>query len=91
MGNLREKKYMLNPGAQVREEDFGLLFYTMAGPRLYSLSSGELLGSHFFDGQLTLQQWIERRSGRRPVPKERVLKLKEALNQLKEKGVILEF
>ena len=82
---------MLSPGAQVREEDFGLLFYTMAGPRLYSLSSGELLGGHFFEGQLTLQQWIERRPGGQPVPRERVLKLKEALNQLKEKGVILEF
>ncbi|MDY7036296.1 MAG: mycofactocin biosynthesis chaperone MftB, partial [Thermodesulfobacteriota bacterium] len=48
---MKEPKYILAPGTQVREEDFGLLFYTMTGPRLYFLSSGTLLADSFFQGK----------------------------------------
>ena len=49
---MNEKKYKLAPGTQVREEDFGLLFYTMSGPRLYFLNSGDLIQADFFDDGL---------------------------------------
>lgn len=82
-------RYILAPGTQVREEDFGLLFYTMAGPRLFFLSSGKLLENHFFQGEFTLEQWISQQTHHDLAPKTRILALKKALNRLKEKGVIL--
>lgn len=85
-----ESKYKLAQGTQVREEGFGLLFYTMAGPHLYFLSSGKLLDGCFFQGNLTLDQWIRQHAEQNPVAKAQILGLKKALNQLKEKRVILE-
>ena len=85
-----EPKYILSPCTQVREEEFGLLFYTMAGPCLYFLSSGRLLNSAFFQDELNLDQWIQKQTDQGSVSKSRVLGLKQALKQLKEKGVILE-
>ncbi|UCF84527.1 MAG: hypothetical protein JSV50_02535 [Desulfobacteraceae bacterium] len=90
MEPITEPKYILNVGTQVREEDFGLLFYTVAGPRLYFLSSGQLLDSRFFQDNLTLNQWIEKYAGERSFSEAQILDLKKRLNQLKEKGVILE-
>jgi putative mycofactocin binding protein MftB len=80
----------LTPGAQVREEDFGLLFYTMAGPRLYFLSSGDLIGSDFFEGVMTIEQYIMQRFSQNAVSKTRISKLKTGLTRLTEKGVIVE-
>ena len=85
-----ETRYKLAPGSQVREEDFGLLFYTMAGPRLYFLSSGGLLGSGFFDGELTLEREIRHNTGGDSVPDKVLQNLKDNLKQLHEKGVIIE-
>lgn len=90
MEQQRDKRYTLALGTQVREEEFGLLFYTMAGPRLYFLYSGHALDSRFFQGEFTLEQWMEQQRGRRPVRKLHMLGLKRSLNQLKEKGVIIE-
>ena len=90
MEPITEPRYILAPGTQVRQEDFGLLFYTMAGPRLYFLSSGELLGYPFFQGQLTLDQWIQKSTKQHSVPAARALEIKKTLDQLREKGVILE-
>jgi len=84
-----ETRYKLAPGTQVRQENFGLLFYTMAGPRLYFLSSGELLDSPFFQGEFTLDQWIQKSTKQHSVPAARVLELKKTLDQLREKGVIV--
>ena len=81
--------YSLAQGTQVREEDFGLLFYTMSGPRLYFLSSGRLLGCDFFDGHITLGQWLENAPGGTAAPSHHQ-DLKQALAQLAHKGVILE-
>jgi putative mycofactocin binding protein MftB len=86
----RNKKYTLAPGTQVREEDFGLLFYTMAGPRLYFLYSGELLDRDFFSGDLTLEKWIRRNAGGESILKEKIVSLRNSLDHLKEKGVIIE-
>ena len=84
------KRYTLAHGTQVREEEFGLLFYTMAGPRLYFLYSGHALDGRFFQGEFTLEQWMERRTDRRPAQEQHMLGLKRSLNQLKEKGVLIE-
>ena len=85
-----EKRYRLASGSQMREEDFGLLFYTMAGPRLYFLSSGELLDSSFFQGEFTFDQWMQIKTEEGSVPKSRVMELRKSLDQLREKGVIVE-
>lgn len=87
---IMETRYKLTSGTQVRKEDFGLLFYTMAGPRLYFLSSGESLGSDFFNGEFTLEKWMRQNTGGGSISKALVLSLKNNLNRLKEKGVILE-
>ena len=83
-------RYKLAPGTQVREEDFGLLFYTMAGPHLYFLSSGDLLHGDFFRGTVTLDQWMEKHVDQNSVNDARMSELRTTLNRLKEKGVIFE-
>ena len=90
MEQIVASRYKLAPGTQVRQENFGLLFYTMAGPRLYFLSSGELLDSPFFQGRLTLDQWMQKTTKQHSVSVARALELKKTLDQLREKGVILE-
>jgi len=85
----KDLKYVLASGTQVREEDFGLLFYTMKGPRLYFLSSGSLLTRSFFEGKMSLDQWIEM-DGKGPAPENRMEEIKKVLGQLTDKGVILE-
>jgi putative mycofactocin binding protein MftB len=85
----KNPKYVLGSGTQVRDEDFGLLFYTMRGPRLYFLSSGQLLDSSFFQGELTLDQWV-RLKDEKPPPKRSKEGIKKVLEQLRGKGVIVE-
>lgn len=82
-------KYKLAPGTQVREEDFGLLFYTMVGPRLYFLRSGSLLGSDFFCGEQTLEQWLEDHSQVEHIDTTAQY-IAKGLSGMIEKGVILE-
>jgi putative mycofactocin binding protein MftB len=90
MESQEDKRYTLALGTQVREEEFGLLFYTMAGPRLYFLHSGHALDSRFFQGEFTLEQWMEQQRGRRPARKSHMPGLERSLNELREKGVIIE-
>jgi putative mycofactocin binding protein MftB len=85
-----ETRYKLAPGSQVREEDFGLLFYTMAGPRLYFLSSGRLLDRDFFNGEFTFETWMRQNTTGDFVPKQLIQNLKNSLHQLQKKGVIIE-
>jgi putative mycofactocin binding protein MftB len=82
-------RYRLAPGTQVREEDFGLLFYTMAGPRLYFFASGDLLEERFFDGEWTVTAWIAAATKGNPLSQSRVADLRAGLVQLCEKGVII--
>ena len=84
------KTYTLAPGSQVREEDFGLLFYTMAGPRLYFISSGRLLEPAFFQGQLTLAQQVQKSVPQGIASPTHLAALQTIVNRLKNKGVILE-
>ena len=82
-------RYRLAPGTQVREEDFGLLFYTMAGPRLYFLGSGDLLEERFFGGKWTLAEWLATGPKRRSLAQGRVAGLEAGLDRLCQKGVIV--
>ncbi len=81
---------MLSRGTQVRTEDFGLLFYTFAGPRLYFLPSGSLLKPDFFQGSHSLAQALTTDASGAKVSADRVRSLQKALAQLRDKGVILE-
>ena len=89
MNPKKNPRYVLASGTQVREEDFGLLFYTMRGPRLYFISSDQLLDSSFFQGELTLDQWT-RLKDEEISPEGRMEGIKKVLEQLKGKGVIVE-
>jgi len=84
-----DTRYTLASGTQVREEDFGLLFYTKTGPRLFFLSSGELLREDFFTGEFSLENWMDEKTVDGPVTESRLNNLKKGLNHLKDKGVIL--
>ena len=84
------KCYTLAKGTQVREEDFGLLFYQMNGPRLYFVASGNFFTEDFFQGKMTLKAWIDAREGF-PENKPQAAKVfGRALQQLTQKGVIIE-
>ncbi|MGD9160102.1 MAG: mycofactocin biosynthesis chaperone MftB [Desulfobacteraceae bacterium] len=82
-------KYKLARGSQVREEDFGLLFYRMNGPRLYFISSGDLISPVFFEGDMTIEEWIDK-NNKHYIGEAKVSELKKMLDQLSEKGVIVE-
>jgi hypothetical protein len=84
-------RYMLATGTRVREEDFGLLFFSYTGPRLYFISCGDWLGCEFFESNITLGQWLSRHPKGQSLPDRQLSGLIKSLNQLKEKGVIVEF
>ena len=86
---MSESKYKLRQGSQVREEDFGLLFYKMNGPRLYFISSGNLISPDFLKGDMTLEEWIDKNHDN-GLNEAKISKLREILVQLSEKGVIIE-
>jgi hypothetical protein len=73
----------------VREEDFGLLFYTMAGPRLYFFASGDILKEHFFGGEWTLAEWLTAGPKGSLFSRSRVAGLRAGLDRLCAKGVIV--
>jgi putative mycofactocin binding protein MftB len=82
-------KYRLAPGAQVREEDFGLLFYTQQGPRLYFLSCGSVLNTAFFRGRYSLDEWVAGKGAGEGGLSDSVTQIQSTLNQLCQKGVII--
>ena len=90
MPGTMEPRYLLAKNAVVREENFGLLFYTMAGPRLFFLGSGRLLGTEFFRGRLTLSQWITQEGAAQYLREEQITSLHEVLDSLRVKGVLIE-
>ena len=90
MATSPQATYTLAPGTQVREEDFGLLFYTMTGPRLFFISSGRLLDPAFFQGQLTLEQQVHQSVPDAVGPHSQRAALQTILDRLTDKGVILE-
>jgi len=84
----KKRKYRLVPHTQVREEDFGLLFYTMEGPWLYFLSCGQMLDVTFFEGDFTLNEWLEKKGVLSLYGRDTIAKVERMLEQLREKGVI---
>jgi putative mycofactocin binding protein MftB len=82
-------KYKLAPGTQVRKEDFGLLFYTYTGPRLFFLPSGDWLGCDFFLGQKTLHQWLIEGGFDKQEATQKAQSIDNALERLAGKGVII--
>jgi len=84
------KRYTLAAGTQVREEDFGLLFYQMNGPKLHFVASGNLLTEGFFRGEKTLEAWIDAVEGFPEKNGPEAEAIARALKQLKLKGVIIE-
>lgn len=87
---MQETKYRLAAGTQVREEDFGLLFYTMNGPRLYFLQSGRVLGALFFKGEIPLERLLKETGMGKAIPESGVESIQRALHRLAGKGVIVE-
>ena len=83
------RRFKLAPGTQVRTEDTGLLFYTMIGPRLFFLPCGEWLAEEFFQGAVSLGDWVGHRAGLSGRANKGQDALLRALAQLEEKGVIL--
>ena len=84
------KRYTLGAGTQVREEDFGLLFYQMNGPRLHFVACGRLLTEDFFQGTMTLETWFDTFAGDREKKRSASEAIARALKQLTLKGVIIE-
>lgn len=86
---MSESKYKLCRGSQVREEDFGLLFYKMQGPRLYFISSSDLISPNFFNGDMTLKEWIGKEH-KDALDTMKLSELRGILDQLCKNGVIIE-
>jgi putative mycofactocin binding protein MftB len=82
--------YKLASGVQVRQEDFGLLFYSMDGPNLFFMPCGELLESRFFDSEMTVEQWLEQGQSQALITETQRVSLEKALEDLVRKGVIVE-
>ncbi len=86
-----ETVYRLWDGVQVREEQFGLLFYDYRGPTLHFLPSKDLLASEFFQGQRTAGELVESIRSRKGLPEAMIRQLvTEILGMLQEKGLIYE-
>ena len=84
------KRYRLAAGSQVRDEDFGLLFYQMIGPRLHFVACGRLLTEDFFQGTMTLAAWFDSIAGDREQKRPASEAIARTLKQLTLKGVIVE-
>ncbi len=85
---MAESRYRLAKGSQVREEDFGLLFYRMEGPRLYFISSGKLISPEFFEGETGLEAWLNKKHLN--ISQNALAEIAKTLGLLCEKGVIIE-
>jgi putative mycofactocin binding protein MftB len=83
-GDEGKPSYTLAPGACVRMEPFGLLFYHRNGPRLFFLSSRGWINPDFFTSGQTLREWLQER----PVPDNVLQALEKALLSLEIKGVL---
>ena len=90
MESITAVRYLLASGTQVRNEEFGLLFYTMKGPQLYFLSCGAALDAEFFHGEHTVEQWLRTENQAGVNSPNRIEMINRSLNRLKDKGVIIE-
>lgn len=84
-------RHKLAQGTQVREEEFGLLFYTMTGPKLIILNCDYLISCDYFESNKTLDQWIQQQKKITTYAKDRIIELKNCIKQLVSKGIIIEY
>ncbi len=81
--------YRLADGVQVRNENFGLLFYDYRGPRLYFVPSKELFGDVFFEGRQPVGDLLDRLCEDAPLQRVQIqAQLKQVLEALEGKGLI---
>ena len=85
----RDLVYRLAEGVQVRNEHFGLLFYDYRGPRLYFVSSRQLIDETFFEGRMTVGTLMEGFLVRTPWLHDQVgQQITSLLHKLEEKGLV---
>ena len=84
------KRYRLAAGTQVREEDFGLLFYQMKGPRLHFVATGNLLTADYFQGEMTLAVWMDKLNLLPEKKTRQTVAISEAMKRLSRKGIVVE-
>jgi len=82
---IADSGHRLAAGVQVRAEKKGLLFYNRKGPRLYFISSGELLTPDYFGSGRTLDDWLSAVGIKTPAI---FMAISDALAGLVEKGVL---
>lgn len=85
MKHPRDLKFVLTSGSKVREEDFGLLFYSMYGPRLFFINCKKNLSPEFFAGECDLKEWLIKKGGEALASAK---ELASCLQKLAEEGVI---
>jgi putative mycofactocin binding protein MftB len=84
-------RHKLAQGTQVREEDFGLLFYTRTGPKLFFLNCDYLISCDYFESNKTFDEWVQKQKGFSTYAKDRIIELKNSIKQLVSKGLIIEY
>ena len=86
--------YRLRRGVRVRDEKFGLLFYSRKGPKLTFVHSGPWIHREFFSGRFTLREWLRRENMSLSASEEKILGLEarmaRVLLRLADKGLIVE-
>ncbi|MEW6140400.1 MAG: mycofactocin biosynthesis chaperone MftB [Thermodesulfobacteriota bacterium] len=88
---LTKSVYHLRHGVQVRSENFGLLFYHHAGPKLYFVPSRDLIDASFFYGESTLAGLIGAVRDKRGWSEETArLRILSILRLLKSRGLVYE-
>lgn len=84
-----ETVYCLEEGVQVRQEQFGLLFYNYRGPRLYFVPSKDFIDPQFFDGHIKADELIEKIYNAHPWPLDWVQRwVAQILTMLENKGLV---
>ena len=83
--------YKLEDGVQVRQENFGLLFYDYRGPRLYFLPSEDLIEDDFFDGRQAMRDLVETCHAEHGLPRDTIrTRLGLIMELLLSKGLVHE-
>ena len=86
--------YRLRRGVRVRDEKFGLLFYSSNGPKLTFVHSGSWIRPEFFLGRFTLGEWLRRENLSLSASEEKILgleaRISRVLLRLADKGLIVE-
>ena len=81
--------YRTADGVQVRQENFGLLFYNYRGPRLYFVPSKDLIDADFFNGRQSVSGLIASICARKGWASAAVgERITQILAKLEERGLI---